>query len=256
MELIKIQAENIDGEHICCAIGNDKQNSSRAQTKKAWLKERFDEGLVFRRFDGRGKFFIEYMPIETAWKPLVGQGYLVIHCLWVSGQFKGQGLSKILLQACIADAEAQGMRGIAVVTSSRVKPFLTDKQFFLKHGFVSVDLAPPYFELLALKLQPHAEDPKFSAHAKAGTTAEKDGFAFVYSDQCPFMQDFVGSYASLAQKHGFVAKVIKLQNHEQAQQWGSPFGTLGIYFNGKFLLHELLTETKFENLLINLKNGQ
>lgn len=57
MEIISINQNNIDNEHICCAIGNDKRNQSRAVTKKEWMKARFSEGLVFMRFDERGKFF-------------------------------------------------------------------------------------------------------------------------------------------------------------------------------------------------------
>jgi len=34
MNIITIDKNNIDQEHICCAIGNDKQNQSRAHSKK------------------------------------------------------------------------------------------------------------------------------------------------------------------------------------------------------------------------------
>ena len=55
---------------------------------------------------------------------------MVINCLWVSGKFKGQGLSVKLLEECINDAKQKNMQGIAVVTSSKVKPFLTDRKFY------------------------------------------------------------------------------------------------------------------------------
>ncbi len=44
MELIKLTHENIEKEHICCAIANNKD--VQVMSKKSWLKERFDEGLV------------------------------------------------------------------------------------------------------------------------------------------------------------------------------------------------------------------
>lgn len=72
MKIISIDANNIDQEHICCAIGNDKTNQSRAVTKKNWMKERFSDGLVFKRVDDRGKIFIKYMPFEKVWKPSNG----------------------------------------------------------------------------------------------------------------------------------------------------------------------------------------
>ena len=34
----------------------------QALAKKEWLKQRFDEGLVFYRSEERGKCFIEYIP--------------------------------------------------------------------------------------------------------------------------------------------------------------------------------------------------
>ena len=45
MKLIKITHDNLGQEHICCAISNNKD--IQARSKKAWLKERLDEGLVF-----------------------------------------------------------------------------------------------------------------------------------------------------------------------------------------------------------------
>lgn len=249
MKIITIDAANIDREHICCAIGNDKQNQYRAQTKKNWMKCEFDNGLVFKRLDQRGKVFIEYAPVETIWKPIQGKNYLVINCLWVSGQFKGKGFSTQLLDECIADARFQNKDGIAVVSSTKSKPFLTDKKFYLKHGFTPVDTAPPYFELLALKFNEDAETPQFSANAKAGMCAEKSGFTFIYSNQCPFMEEYVGRLAEIAHRKGIPCTVQKLKSYGEAQEIGSPFGTLGIYFNGEFQTHELMPETKFEKYL-------
>ena len=34
LKLIQIDEKNIDTEHICCAIGNDKDNVDRVNTKK------------------------------------------------------------------------------------------------------------------------------------------------------------------------------------------------------------------------------
>ncbi len=131
MAFITIDESNIAQEHICCAIGNDRENKARAQTKKDWLLHEFNNGLVFRRLDQRGKVFIEYMPIESVWKPVIGENYLVINCLWVSGQFKGKGYGKQLLDACISDAKEQKKDGAAVISSDKVKPFLTEKSFIL-----------------------------------------------------------------------------------------------------------------------------
>lgn len=65
MEYIRITKENIDQEHICCTM-----SGKQSLVKKEWLKERFDEGLVFYRSVERGKCFIEYIPAENAWVPM------------------------------------------------------------------------------------------------------------------------------------------------------------------------------------------
>lgn len=41
MELIKVAKDNLEKEHICCAISNNKD--VQVMSKKAWLAERFDE---------------------------------------------------------------------------------------------------------------------------------------------------------------------------------------------------------------------
>lgn len=64
MELVRISSKNLDQEHICCAISNNKD--CQVSSKKAWLRQRLDEGLVFLKGDIRGKCFIEYIPAEYA----------------------------------------------------------------------------------------------------------------------------------------------------------------------------------------------
>ena len=64
-EYINITAENIDSEHLGCAIG-DKKHQNGVNRKKEWIKNKLDEGHVFRKLNVRGKVFIEYEPIETA----------------------------------------------------------------------------------------------------------------------------------------------------------------------------------------------
>lgn len=79
MEYIQVTSKNIDTEHICCALSNGKD--AQVSSKKAWLQERFAEGLVFLKSTERGKCFIEYIPAENAWAPIDAQGYTYINCL-------------------------------------------------------------------------------------------------------------------------------------------------------------------------------
>ena len=61
MDYIRVTKENIDKEHICCAM-----SGKQSLAKKEWLKQRFEDGLVFYRSAERGKCFIEYIPAENA----------------------------------------------------------------------------------------------------------------------------------------------------------------------------------------------
>ena len=99
LDYIQITKENIDKEHICCAM-----SGKQSLAKKEWLKQRFEEGLVFYRSAERGKCFIEYIPAENAWVPIDAAGWLYINCLWVSGSLKGHGYSSDLLEECLRDA--------------------------------------------------------------------------------------------------------------------------------------------------------
>ena len=110
MNYIRITKDNIDKEHICCAM-----SGKQSVVKKEWLRQRFEDGLVFYRSEERGKCFIEYIPAENAWVPIAADGYFYINCLWVSGSMKGHGYSNDLLEACICDAKAQGKKGICIL---------------------------------------------------------------------------------------------------------------------------------------------
>ncbi len=74
MEFIRVTRENIEKEHICCAISNN--HDVQVSSKKNWLKERFDDGLVFLKSEQRGKCFIEYIPAENAWNPIAADDYM------------------------------------------------------------------------------------------------------------------------------------------------------------------------------------
>lgn len=119
---ITLTLENIDQEHLCCAIA-DKKHQKGVELKKQWIKSKLNDGHVFRKLDARGKTFIEYEPLETAWVPIVGKNYMYIYCLWVAGKFKNRGIGKELLEYAIKDAYQKGKNGICTLTSKKKKCF-------------------------------------------------------------------------------------------------------------------------------------
>lgn len=113
-----IICNNIENEHLCCAI-SDKKHQYGVNIKKQWIKDRLSEGHIFRKLDEKGKVFIEYAPLETAWVSVIGDNYLYIYCLWVSGSFKGTGYAKELLDYCITDAKKQDKSGVCILSSKK-----------------------------------------------------------------------------------------------------------------------------------------
>lgn len=83
---INLTLDNIDEEHICCAIG-DKKHQNGVNRKKEWIKNKLNNGHVFRKLSARGKTFIKYENLNTAWVPIKGNNYNYTCCLWVAGSF-------------------------------------------------------------------------------------------------------------------------------------------------------------------------
>ena len=181
-EYINLDLNNIDEEHICCAIGDPKHQEG-VDRKKEWIKKKLKDGHVFRKLNARGKIFIEYEPIETAWVPINGKNYEYIYCLWVAGSFKGKGIARELLEYAIEDAKKKKMSGICTLVSQKKKPFLGEKKFFEHFGFKVVDTIKDY-DLLALKFD-DKETPKFNDSAREMKINNKD-FTIYFSNESIF----------------------------------------------------------------------
>ena len=249
MELIKLTHGNIEQEHICCAIANNKD--IQVTSKKNWLKERLDEGLVFLKGNVRGKCFIEYIPAEYAWTPIEANGYMYIDCLWVSGQFKGHGYSNLLLDSCIEDSKEKGKKGLVVLSSKKKAGFLSDPKYMKYKGFETVDTAEPYFELMYLPFDKSAEKPCFKNTVHEHENMP-EGFALYYTNQCPFTAKYVPILEHMAQERDVDFHVMHIQSREEAQNAPSPFTTFSLFYNGEFVTHEILSEKKFEKILITV----
>ena len=246
MELVKLTHDNIDQEHICCAISSSKD--VQVLSKKNWLKERLDEGLVFLKGSVRGKCFIEYIPAEYAWVPIQAEGYMYIDCLWVSGQFKGHGHSNLLLNACIEDSKAKGKKGLVVLSSRKKMGFLSDPKYMEYKGFKTADISDPYFELLYLPFEEGAEQPRFHSTVREHSALPK-GFALYYTNQCPFTAKYVPVLEEMARARSAVFQAVHIQTREAAQSAPSPFTTFSLFYDGQLVTHEILSEKKFDKIL-------
>ena len=246
MEYIRVTKDNIENEHICCAISNNRD--VQVASKKAWLAERLDEGLVFLKSVERGKCFIEYLPAENAWNPIDAAGYMYIDCLWVSGSLKGHGYSNDLLDACVSDSRAKGKKGLCILSSAKKRPFLADPKYLKHKGFLVCDEADNGIQLWALPFETGAEAPKFKPCAKHPHT-DGEGYVLYYTSQCPFNAKYVPLVEQTAKEHKVPFRAIHLQSRDEAQSAPTPITTYALFFDGEYLTNEQMNETRFLKLL-------
>ncbi|MCR5795298.1 MAG: YoaP domain-containing protein [Solobacterium sp.] len=245
MEYIRITKENLEKEHICCSISNNKD--IQVSSKKAWLRDRLDEGLVFLKGTERGKCFIEYIDAEYAWNPIEADGYIYIDCLWVSGSFKGHGYSNDLLGACIEDGCARGKKGLCILSSAKKKPFLADPKFLAYKGFEVSDEADNGIRLLYLPLEKDSEKPCFKACAKH-PHIDEDGYVLYYTDQCPFNAKYVPVVEKAARDSGIQFRTVHITTREEAQNAPTPVTTYALFYNGSYITNEQMNDKKFLKL--------
>ncbi len=242
-EYINLTLNNLDDEHICCAIGDPKHQDG-VDNKKQWLKERFQEGHIFRKLNVRGKVFIEYAPLETSWTPVSGDNFMYIYCLWVSGSFKEKGYGKELLEYAIEDSRNKGKSGICTITSKKKKPFISEKAFFVKYGFKVVDTIGDY-ELLSLSF--NGTDPKFNKNAR-NMKIDNTDLTIYYTPQCPFTANGIKEALEYSKGHNVPINIIKIDTLEKAKNVPCIFNNWAVFKDGKFVSNTLLNKNMIEKL--------
>lgn len=246
MEYIKVTKDNLEKEHICCAISNNKD--VQVSSKKAWLADRFDEGLVFLKSVERGKCFIEYIPAEYAWVPITGDGYMYIDCLWVSGSFKGHGYSTDLLNACIEDSKQKGKVGLCILAAAKKKPFLADPKFLKYKGFTVCDEADNGIQLWYLPFSPNIAKPQLRECAKHPHIAEK-GYVLYYTSQCPFNAKYVPVLQQTAKENGILFHSVHIDSREKAQNAPTPVTNYALFYDGRYITNEQMNDKRFLKLV-------
>lgn len=249
MNYIKITPENISTQHICCAMGGNKD-----KLKKEWLTQRMEDGLTFYKADVRGKVFIEYIPAKYAWYPIDADNYMFINCFWVSGQYKGQGISNDLLAQCIEDAKASNMDGIAVLSSKKKMPYLSDPKYLAYKGFQIADVQEP-FHLLYLPFHKDAKTPKFKDCVK-NINLNFKGYTLFYTDQCPHTSIYVNVFEDKLRTAGIPVQIHHVTTTEEAQKVPCPFTTYALFHNDQYLTNEILSEKKIDKLISSYEDTQ
>ncbi len=244
-EFINLTPDNLASEHLCCAIA-DKKHQRGVDCKKAWLNDRLPEGHVFRKLNEKGKVFIEYAPLETAWVPVTGENYLYIYCLWVSGSFKGKGYGKALLDYCIDDAKRQGKSGVCVLSAKKKMPFLTEKKFVQKYGFEVVDSIGNEYELMALSFD--GSKPSFTEGAKSQRIISPE-LTVYYGIQCPYIPNCIEQVESFCEANSVSLNLVKVDAMEKAKALPCAFNSWAVFYRGHFETLHLLNEGYLKKLL-------
>ena len=235
-EFINLTNENIDSEHLCCIIRSKKPHPG-VEAKRRWLKERIGEGHIFRKLNQKGCCFIEYAPLETAWVPVSGDNFYYIYCLWITGEFKGKGYGKALLDYCISQAKANGKSGVCMLGAKRQKNWLSNQAFAEKYGFKTVDETESGYRLLALSFD--GSKPHFNENAKK-ERIDNNGLTIYYDMQCPYILQKIDEIKDYCESNEIPLKLEQVDTLKKAKELPCVFNNFGAFYNGRFETVNLL----------------
>ena len=252
IKIITVNKENISQYPPVCFL--NPQNEGYLK-KLEWVKKRFSEGLkiklLYLENNKKPIGFIEYISGELAWRAVDANGYMFIHCIWITpNKNKGKGYGSILIKECIEDARAEGKQGVAVVTSEG--SFMAGKSLFMKNGFKSIASVKPSFELMVktFKREPFKKLiplPKFNDWEKQ--LSKYQGLNFIYADQCPWVARSIKELSKIAKEKGFEVKIIEFKNAKEAQNAPSVYGIFNLVFNGKLFADHYISNKRFLNII-------
>ena len=244
-EFINLTGENLANEHLCCIIRSKKLHPG-VEAKRRWLAERLKEGHIFRKLHAKATVFIEYAPLETAWVPIVGDNYEYLYCLWVSGDHRGKGYGKSLMEYCLADARKKGKAGVCMLGAKKQKAWLSDQSFAKKFGFETVDTAENGYELLALSF--HGTVPQFAQNAKKQRIEEKE-LTVYYDMQCPYVYQSIETVRQYCEGNGVPVSFVLVDTLQKAKELPCVFNNWAVFYQGKFETVNLLDVPSLQRLL-------
>ena len=251
IQIFDLTPENI-ADYGVCGYKNVKKHLE-LRRKIDWFKEYYPKGLRIKALiskQGGYQGMLEYIPGKYAHRPVDAEGYMFIHCIFVGfkKEFKGKGYASSLIDECVKEAKNANMLGVAVVT--RKGPFMAKKDIFVKKGFVLIDKAEPDFELLVLKFNQEATNPKFK-NMKKYLEKYTEGLFIIRSVQCPYTEKNVKAILESAKdKFDLKANLIDLKDSDAVQNSPCAFGTFCIIYDGEILSHHPISNTRFENIMI------
>lgn len=246
---VDVDKDTVDDRGFFCYMS--KKKSEGYKRKLAWLKDRFDEGMRIKMLEKPGRGFIEYLHAEYAWRAVHAEGFMFVHCLWVVGKSKGQGLGRALLEECIADAKRSKMKGVVALTSKKV--WLVGPKLFKSLGFECVEELDPGFSLMVKrfgKKGKKSDEPRFAGDWDKKAEVCGKGLTILRSDQCPYVVDAVKVALEAAEEAGIKSQVIELKTRDDViNRCPNPYGVFGLALDGKPLSYHYLLKKDLVPLL-------
>lgn len=165
-------------------------------------------------------------------------GYLVIHCLWVSEVGKGYGAR--LINKCLEDAKKLAKKGVVVITNSTTS-WVPSKEFFLKNDFQLIDTAPYNFELLVYPLSNEGEQPYFPTDWEE-RLRKFNNLTILRSFQCPYVEIATENIIAGENTLDIPVELIDLKGKEDLMELApTPYGIFSVIYRGQLLTFHRLT---------------
>ena len=237
-EFINLTEENLYNEHLCCIIRSRKPHPG-ITAKREWLFDRLKEGHVVPKLDVKGTVFIEYAPLETAWVPIIGADYYYIYCLWATGEYKGKGYGRELMEYCLADARAKGKSGVCMLGAKKQKAWLTDQAFAKKFGFEVADTTESGYELLAYSFD--GTLPSFTEQSKNSQIKDKE-LTIYYDMQCPYILKNIEIVKQYCDTQDVPVTFHLIDTLEKAKALPCVFNNWAVFYKGTFQTVNLLLD--------------
>jgi hypothetical protein len=242
-EIIEVTPGNIDRYGIGCIRNKDHPG---VREKISWYRKNYHTGLRIKLLysGGRVSGFIEYVLGEYAWRPVMAENHLFIHCIWVySTKSQKQGFGSALIESCVEDARRRDKLGVATVTSKG--SWLADERIFLQNGFEKISSKDRY-DLLLLRLK-KGRMPEFLQWESQ--IEDFPGTQLILSHQCPANAKAVHDIEKIAKEESIKLKINILKNYCDARRAPTGFGVFQLVHNGKVLEDHYISGIRFRNIV-------
>ena len=244
MDVIKVAENNIEHEHICCAISDQKS----AGAKKEWMKGAV-LAMVMNSVSLKAgeKRLLNLFRRKTHGRRLKQMG-ICSSTVLVAGSPCKAGMWNALLAECINEAKRLGRKGLVAVSSDKKRPFLSDPRFLIKKGFIVADsaaIASGFCISRSMKMR----SAKIQGKMQRMETFRSRVFRSTTQIIARGISKYIPLLEKIAEERNAPLTVRKIENKTEAQNAPSPFSTYSVYYNGEILTNEMFSGKNFIKFL-------